>query len=293
MCFRYKRHADGKWRLQTVRYESMELRTQEDSQSGSSNEVPNTALTDDKQYQAGSHDEVSDVTPAADGKQYESMPVLTELGTKTESGSSINLKDICVISVIPTVDSDSVMETDSGDEQKIEESDVTKSKVSFDRNEMINEVDVDQVYINANTNNNAEETKVSKSKKFKKSDNVPYATREIDTTEKASKYVKLKNAGEYTEGSVEKKPKTKTARKKRSETSLKESSEISENVDPNEECVEIRIVTNSAGEFVLERQSGNDKEHVPVLMTETLQEETMYNLQMLGAVALQEHVNKP
>lgn len=65
--------------------------------------------------------------------------------------------------------------------------------------------------------------------------------------------------------------------------------EIGENV-ANEESIEIRIVKNASGEYMIESDTLGPTERVPYNVQENMDrnEETMYNLQMLGEVALQD-----
>lgn len=242
--YRYKRHSDGKLRLQTVRYESMELTTSEDSQSTSLSSVSDT-----------------NNTVEAENKHYEDMPTLVD------PNHVVNMNDVCVISVFPTSDKKESMDADSEETEDHEAND--------GMGEDIEELDMDVDSIEddedeSNTNNNAADSEsVSKHVKnlIKKA-----------IAEKKSFKRKQKGAS----GSEVKQTRSKGKSKKFM-------AEISENIEPIEDCVEIHITQNDEGEYILERKGESS---VSVTLPNDIQEEeTMYNLQMLGDVALQEQVN--
>lgn len=62
------------------------------------------------------------------------------------------------------------------------------------------------------------------------------------------------------------------------------------NENDSEESIEIRIVKSASGEYMIESDTLWPKERVPYNIQENMdmEEETMYNLQMLGEVALQD-----
>lgn len=60
--------------------------------------------------------------------------------------------------------------------------------------------------------------------------------------------------------------------------------------ETGEEAVEIRVVTNEKGEYMIQNDNNGTKETIQLGIHEGMEfeEETMYNLQMLGEVALQD-----
>ena len=225
------------------------------------------------------------------------MPNMMDENTG-DPNETVNLNDVCVISVIPAADKHVAMETDSDNDEFGGYTENADGQTDF----MEYYVEGDGS-INGN-NNNVDLYESEESGKNQTATEISNGGDSGKTREKrgkvgrSSRWMKSGNlveTGGLNEEVGNKKGKSKVSSGKRTERVGEMSdvvTEFSENVDPNEESVEIHIVRNSAGEYVLQRADGADKGQVQVTLPENLEEETMYNLQMLGEVALQEQTKK-
>lgn len=279
---------DGKWRLQTVRYESMELTTHEDTNAESLQpDMPNLS--------ENGEEEMSDLSED-----------VNDAGTE---GNVLDLNDVCVISIIPTVDRmsdvdviegekhhDSVGFEDAGQEgrgDKGNDDEAAFDMADFGKEETEMGFEAREE-LEGNINNNAEEVesidKRGRVRSRRSAQTVPGSDKQAGKVKGTRSRRKI----EANEEVMAKFPKIKSTRKRKadSQSELKEVNLVSGDMDPSNECVEIHIVTNSAGEYVLENPRELEQESVRVRLPKEVdvQEETMYNLQMLGEVALQEHV---
>lgn len=288
---RYQRQVDGKWRLQTVRYESMELTTHEDTNAESLQpDMPNLSENEEREYEDMS-DRSEDANHAGTGENV------------------IDLNDVCVISIIPTVDRmsdaaviegekhpDSVGLENAGQEGgggKGNGGEAAYDTAGCGNEETEMDFEAGEE-LEGNTNNNAEEVENIDKRGRVRGRRSAQTVADSDKQAGKVKGTRSRRKIEANEEVMAKVPKIKSTQKRKvdSQSEHKEVTLVSEDVDPSNECVEIHIVTNSAGEYVLENAKELEKESLRISLPKEVdvEEETMYNLQMLGEVALQEHV---
>lgn len=254
--FRYKQHTDGKFRLQTVRYESMELTTQNDSHS--LDHVSCTVASPS----SSSSTNINLVT------EYHDMPSLyssyTSISSPT-SGSSISVKD----------NTNSAYEDHAeacGQQDKHVEVTACGNEDSapFENQDSLHELETfHKQQPSSSANSSILESFQTKLQEQKRNS--------LNSLEESS-YVQSNNNAIVT---LNDEMVVMSVRYHNQETVMD---------GQPEDAVTIHITTNSQGELVLETTAEHGMtDSIAISMEDhmELEQETMYNLQMLGDVALQ------
>ncbi|XP_060557359.1 histone H4 transcription factor-like [Ruditapes philippinarum] len=218
--FRYKRHADGKFRLQTVRYESVVLTRQEETSLNVSSTSEQVSDPPDSNNSYPTHRTKGIVLV-----EKQDRTALLDMNTSN--------RDVCLLSLF-----------NSEGQKKTQQCSENQNTNDKHRKEKVDDIEKDNMDIESLGSNIS-------------------VVQDVQDTD-----FNINNSCDYNKpGHVH-----------------------SENNATVEEPIEIRIITNEAGEYMVQNDNNGLKETVSrdIQKQMEIEGETMYNLQMLGDVALQD-----